>query len=268
MFRQGLQSALRGVEARFVAIPNRSMAVTGRHSKNVAGKKNKLDAARTKLYTRMGVKIMIAAKAGGTDPGSNVNLARALKEAHSVKLPKDNIERALRAASDASSQNMESGLYEVFGHGGVGLIVTTLTDNSNRAIKEVKSQARKSDVKMASSGSVLFQFVHKAMLTPQKEYSKDDVIEKAIDLNLEDVDFVPNFDDEETTLECIVTGADELGILQDLAHHLNIEGVTSLVYLPQERVKVSEEDREKNLQVIEDLEKLDDVDSIFHNMEL
>jgi transcriptional/translational regulatory protein YebC/TACO1 len=84
-----------------------------------------------------------------------------LKEAHSIKLPKDNIERALKKASDQSGENFSTGYYEVYGHGGVGIIVSTLTDNSNRANMAIKSFAKKSDVKMASSGSVMFNFDHK-----------------------------------------------------------------------------------------------------------
>lgn len=244
----------------------RGFAVTGRHSKNVAAKKNKLDAARNKLYTRLGVKITMAAKTGGSDPNANVELHRALKEAHSVKLPKDNIDRALKKAADHSVMAMEHGVYEVFGHGGVGLVVTTLSDNSNRAVKEVKSTARKSDVKIASSGSVLFQFDHKAMFSPTVKYDKDAVIEKALELNLEDIDFTPAADDTEHTHDCIVTSVEDQGLLQDLAHALHIDGVTSLVYLPKERIDVSAEDREKNFEVIEEFEKLDDVDQVFHNM--
>lgn len=246
----------------------REFAVTGRHSKNVAAKKNKLDAVRNKLYTRLGVKITLAAKAGGADPLANLELSRALKEAHSVKLPKENIDRALKKAAENSTAVMESGVYEVFGHGGIGLVVTTLSDNSNRAVKEVKSTARKSDVKIASSGSVIFQFEHKAMFSPTISYDKDTVIEKALELNLEDIDFVAASSDSEHTHDCIVTSVEDLGLLHDLAHGLNIDGVTSLVYLPKEKLDISPEDREKNLTVIEEFEKLDDVDSVFHNMNL
>lgn len=156
------------ISSSFKSVPNlaysakdliiRNMAITGRHSKNVAAKKNKLDAMKNKLFTRLGVKILLAAKAGGTDPNVNNELARALKEAQSIKLPKENIDRALKKATDTSADQYESGVYEVFGHGGVGVIVCTLTDNTNRVNKEIKSIARKAEVKIASGGSVLYQF--------------------------------------------------------------------------------------------------------------
>lgn len=84
-----------------------------------------------------------------------------MKEAHAVKLPKDNIERALKKATEHSGEAFTLGLYEVFGHGGVGLVVAALTDNPNRVNLAIKTYAKKHDIKMASSGSVLFQFDHK-----------------------------------------------------------------------------------------------------------
>ena len=135
----------------------RAFAVVGRKSKNVAAKKNKQDALRTKLFTRLGVKILLAAKRGGTDPTSNIDLSRALKEANSASLPKENIDRALKKATDAATglgniflsscvystlrsydmlfasfiiplkEEYTPGDYEVFGLGGVGIIVRTLT---------------------------------------------------------------------------------------------------------------------------------------------
>jgi transcriptional/translational regulatory protein YebC/TACO1 len=109
-----------------------------------------------------------AAKAGGPDPTKNTDLARALKEAHHAKLPKDNIERALKKATEQSGEHFSTGYYEVYGHGGVGLIVATLTDNSNRANLAIRTLAKKSDVKMASSGSVIFNFDHK--VTSKNQY--------------------------------------------------------------------------------------------------
>jgi transcriptional/translational regulatory protein YebC/TACO1 len=169
----------------------RNLAVTGRHSKNVAAKKNKLDAAKNKLYTRLGVKILMAAKAGGADTSKNIELARVLREAHSIKLPKENIDRALKKATETSNADYEAGAYEVYGHGGVGIVVSTLTDNSNRANMQIKSTARKAEVKIASGGSVLFQFDHKAIFIPQtSSYDKDLIIEKAIESDMDDVNFL------------------------------------------------------------------------------
>ena len=93
------------VHINHIALITRQFAVVGRKSKNVAAKKNKQDALRTKLFQRLGVKILLTAKKGGVDPDQNVELARALKEAHSVSLPKENIERALKKAADTGSSS-------------------------------------------------------------------------------------------------------------------------------------------------------------------
>jgi transcriptional/translational regulatory protein YebC/TACO1 len=113
----------------------------------------------------LGVKILMAAKKGGVEPDKNIELARALKEAYSVSLPKENIERALKKATEVTSdEEYRPGDYEVFGVGGVGIIVRTLTDNTNRAVGQIKAAARKHEVKMASAGSVLFLFDLKGII--------------------------------------------------------------------------------------------------------
>lgn len=116
------------------SIPKRAMAITGRASKNVANKKNRNDALKAKLYTRLGVKILMAARNGsGPDPTKNLELHRILKEAASVKLPKENIERALKKASEKNTDDFSRGLYEILGHGGAAILVQSLTDNPNRS---------------------------------------------------------------------------------------------------------------------------------------
>jgi transcriptional/translational regulatory protein YebC/TACO1 len=116
-----------------------------------------------------------------------------LKEAHDVKLPKENIERAINRAKDKASANFETGQYEIFGHGGVGLVVSTLTDNPNRAIFDIKGCLGKAGVKMASGGSILFQFEQKAVFSPQPggKFDKDMIFEKAIEKEIEDINFLP-----------------------------------------------------------------------------
>eukprot|EP01031_Cornospumella_fuschlensis_P031979 gene31979-38667_t len=262
----GLLSTAKPATSRFAyqstLLISRTLAVTGRHSKIVAGKKNRLDAQKNKLFTRLGVKILMAAKAGGTDPSNNPDLARVLKEAHSIKLPKENIDRALSKAKDSSSESFTAGVYEVFGFGGAGLVVCSLTDNPTRAVKEIKALVRKSDVKVASAGSVLFNFEQKAVFHAQQEYNKDELLDKALELDMSDVQFLPTADHP---FDMIVAKAEELGLLQDLTSQLT--GSTSLAYIPVETVSVSAADREKNNEVIEAFEDLHDVDAVYHNMQ-
>jgi YebC/PmpR family DNA-binding regulatory protein len=221
--------------------PARGLAVVGRKSKNVAKKKNKLDAERTKRFTRIGVKLLLAARKGGTDPEKNVELARALQEAQSIRLPKENIERALRKATEAgSADDYKPNDYEVFGFGGVGLVVRTLTDNTNRAVSEIKATARKQEVKMASSGSVLFNFALKGVIKlslsgaagPNSALvvgrcNEERMLEIALDAGVDDIDIFPpaahDTDDDDVEedstglpgLPVVVTSPEALGPFQD-----------------------------------------------------
>ncbi len=163
----------------------------------------------------------------------------------------------------------------------------------------IKSLAKKSDVKMASSGSVMFNFDHKvrlsflwllnclsvdltvfshfsnqAVFTPENDYDKDQVVETAIEVDIDDIDFIENYDthvDEEDgkkPLDLIVTNADQLSKLQEVMEKLSINGSSNLMYLPKERVTTSDTDYDKNAALVEGFENLDDVDTVFHNMEL
>lgn len=151
------------VAASPTSINKRNFAVTGRKSKNVADKKNKNDAKTSKLYSRLGIRILMAVRAGGSDPSTNIELARALKEANTAKLPKDNIERAISRGTGANNEdsNYKNGVYEIFGMGGVGILCTTLTNSITRANQTIKLATKNADCKMASTGSIVFRFLHK-----------------------------------------------------------------------------------------------------------
>lgn len=183
----------------------------------------------------------------------------------------------MKKATEQSDDGYTTGYYEVYGHGGVGLIVATLTDNSNRANMAIKSFARKSDVKMASSGSVMFNFDHKAVFTASSPFDKDAVMEQAIEKDIEDLDFHANeealamteADQAHQVQDYIVSNVDQLTILQEITESLSILGSSQLMYLPKERVKVvTDEDFHRNIQLIEGFEQLDDVDVVFHNMDM
>lgn len=164
-------------------------------------------------------------------------------------------------------ENFTSGVYEIFGFGGVGLVVASLTDNTNRTVNNIKALARKADVKIAGAGSVLFKFDHKAVFTPTAAYDKDAVLEQALSVDISDVQFVPpNTADAHAEPEMIVANANELGLLQDAVSQMDLPGSSSLAYLPTELVKVSDEDAQRNFDLIDSLEDLDDVDVVYHNM--
>lgn len=113
-------------------------------------------------------------------------------------------------------------------------------------------------------------WLFQAVFVPQQSFDKDAILEQALNVEISDVQFLPpnTIDADEKTHELIVANADELGLLQDLVLQSQLSGSTSLAYLPTELVKVSAEDLEKNMQLVEDFEELDDVDAVYHNMRL
>lgn len=127
--------------------------------KNIMYRKGAQDAKRAKQFARVTREIMVAAKSGLPTPEDNPRLRGAIQAARAVNMPKDNIERAIKRASESGeADNYEENRYEGFGPGGIGLIVDALTDNKNRTASEVRTAFTKHGGSMGSSGSVAFQF--------------------------------------------------------------------------------------------------------------
>ena len=132
------------------------------HSKwsTIKREKGAKDAKRGAVFTKLGNLIAIAARSGA-DPTMNSSLALAIEKAKQANMPNNNIQRAIDRVSDKNAAVMEELTYEGYGHGGVGIIVETATDNRNRTLPEVKSAITKNGGRMADAGSVMFQFTRK-----------------------------------------------------------------------------------------------------------
>ena len=130
------------------------------HSKwaNIKHRKARADAKKGKEFTRVTKEIITAVKVGGPDPEANPRLRLALQKAKVVNLPKDNIERNIKKASSADQSNYEEITYELYGHGGVGIIVEIMTDNKNRTSSDIRIATNKRGGSIASPGSVAFNF--------------------------------------------------------------------------------------------------------------
>ena len=151
---------------------------------------NKLKMAKTALaYAKkasyIGKKVVIAVKASGDDPTSNLALAAVLREANSMNVPKDVVERNIKKAMDPVTADYKELTYEAYGFGGVGLIINCLSDNNNRATADVNMIVNKAGCKAASTGSVAFNFVRKGRLTVKSEISEDELLELAIEAGCE-----------------------------------------------------------------------------------
>ena len=254
----------------------RSLAITGRASKNVAVKKNRQDAMRNKLFTRLGVRILMAARSGGgPNPDKNVDLARALKEAQAAKLPKENVERAIAKAGEKNTEDFSAGLYEIFGHGSAAIIVETLTDNPTRAVKTIKEVTRRSvGARFTTGGSVTFNFTQKAVLRAISPFEEDKVLEAAIAADVGECDFAADtstsdVEDSDAELpQTIVTDTLDKQTLQDAVVKAGIAiRSAELEWLPNSWVQVNSEELEKNSALIESLRELEDVDEVYHNVQ-
>src|SRR5579872_2906813 len=156
--------------------------------KNIMHKKGKQDAIRSKLFSKLAREITVAAKLGLPDPGMNARLRAAVLAARAENMPKDNIERAIKKAASADTENYDEMRYEGYGPGGVAVIVEALTDNRNRTAGEVRAIFTKNGGHLAETGAVSFMFSHVgAVEYDAKVASADAMLEAAIEAGAEDV---------------------------------------------------------------------------------
>lgn len=238
----------------------------GRRAAKIAARKGKSDAIKTKIYALYGKKLVMAVKAGGGDPEVNRALAVMIKEAKNQGVPNDNIQRAIQRGSNADVGDYKEAVYEAYGYGGAGLIINCLTDNTNRAKTEISNVIKKTEVKLASSGSVAFNFERRGRLDVDGVVDEDTILEAALEADVEDVESKVN--EEEKTTSVFVEPA-SVSNLRDVLAGKGMEiKATLLVYLPKLTVECSDEDFEENMNVIAALEELDDVDSVEHNVDM
>ncbi len=236
------------------------------HSKwsNIKNKKEKTDAQRGKIFTKIGKEIAIAVRAGGPDPASNNKLRDAIAKAKSNNVPNDNIERAIKKASGADAVNYEEITYEGYGPSGVAVIVTTATDNRNRTGGEVRHFFDKYGGNLGQSGCVSFMFDDKGVIVIEKEDSIDEdaLMEAALEAGAAD------FAGDEDVYE-IYTEPSDLSAVRDA---LADAGYTILSAemdkIPQNYITLTTEEDIKNMNLLlEHLDDNDDVQDVYHNWE-
>ncbi len=236
------------------------------HSKwsNIKNKKEKTDAQRGKIFTKIGKEIAIAVRAGGPDPASNNKLRDAIAKAKSNNVPNDNIDRAIKKASGADAVSYEEITYEGYGPSGVAVIVTTATDNRNRTGGEVRHFFDKYGGNLGQSGCVSFMFDDKGVIIIEKDDSidEDTLMEAALEAGA--ADFASNDDVYE-----IYTEVSDLSAVQEA---LTEAGYTILSAemdkIPQNYIELTTEEDIKNMKrLLEHLEDNDDVQNVYHNWE-
>lgn len=251
-----------------------STVYMGRASAVRAATKAKTDAAKAKNNCRYAKKIIIAVKAAGPDPESNRLLAQVISEAKVANVPKDIITRNIEKASSAGAMDIKESVFEFYGHGGIGLLVTVLTDNDNRASADVNLVAKKQSLKVAAMNSVKFKFEKKARLNIPALLSEDEVMELCLESGIDDYQLQTEVDGHVLSPE--TEGHTSLYVsLKDMAPMRNAllarkYGVEcKLVSVPIDGyVSLSDADFESNMQAIDAFDSLDDVDFVEHNIEM
>ena len=224
-------------------------------------RKMKRWSAMSKAFTRIGKDIVIAVKEGGPDPDSNSKLRAVIQNAKSVNMPKDNIERAIKRASDKSVGDYKEILFEGYGPSGIAILVETATDNNTRTVANIRSYFNKHNGNLGTSGSVAFMFDHTCNFKINKENIDIENLEfDLIDFGVEEVF-------EEDTSILIYGPFDSFGEIQKELESKKIEIISSgFDRIPNNLKEVSNEDRDENEKLLEKIENDDDVQNVLHNM--
>ena len=233
------------------------------HSKwhNIQAKKGKADAARGKIFTKLGRELIIAVKEGGPEPESNSKLKSVIAKCKAANMPNDTINNALKKAS-SSNENYEEITYEGYGPNGVAVIVEAATDNKNRTAADVRHVFDKAGGNLGTTGCVSYMFNKKGVIVIEKEstnMSEDDLMMLALDAGAEDFQ----------TLDEVYEITTDPSNFSEVREKLEAEGLEFLEadvqMVPTTTVKLDEKASEKMERLIVHLEDLDDVSYIYHN---
>jgi len=235
------------------------------HSKwaNIQHRKGRQDAVRAKLFSKLSKEITVAAKMGDPDPDKNPRLRLAVKEAKSVSMPKDNIERAINKSQGGDAESYDEIRYEGYGPGGVAVIVEAMTDNRNRTASNVRSTFSKNGGNLGETGSVAFMFDRMGRIVyPASVGDADSVMLAAIDAGAEDVES----GDEEHVIWCADT--DLNAVSTALEATLGEAESTKLVWKPQTTTELDLDGARSLMKLIDALEDDDDVQNVTANFEV
>lgn len=236
------------------------------HSKwaTIKRKKGLIDAERGKIFQKLAKEIYVAAKSGDPNPENNPSLRMIVDKAKAQNMPKDKIQSAIdKANKSQGGEDYESVRYEGYGPHGVAIMVDCLTDNRNRTASMVRSTFTKRGGNLGTDGSVSYMFERKGIIIVPNSYDENLVMELA--LNNDALDFITTEDSYEiyTTYEDFIK----------MNKALEEAGITNLImnevrYIPSNYIKLNDEQTEKIIALIDQLEDLDDVQDVYHNLEL
>jgi YebC/PmpR family DNA-binding regulatory protein len=237
------------------------------HSKwsNIKNKKEKTDAQRGKIFTKLGREIAVAVKEGGSDPESNSRLRDAIAKARAANMPNDNIQRSIkRASGELGSVTYDEVVYEGYGPNGVAVIVEALTDNRNRTASEIRHIFDRSGGSLGATGCVAWMFDRKGVIIVENNDDLDEeaLIMDALEAGAEDVE------DSDEIIE-IFTDPSSFSSVRDALEEGGYKFLSAGVEMvAQNTVKLSQEEAASVEAMIEKLEDNDDAQNVFHNLEI
>lgn len=236
------------------------------HSKwsKIKRKKGANDQKRGKEFSRVVKEISVAVKEGGSgDPDFNPRLRLAIQNAKGVNMPKENIERAIKKAAEAGGEGYEELTYEGYAPGGVAIFVECLTDNTKRTVADVRAAFNKREGNLATNGSVAFMFERKAVFEiPKNELDLDEFTLEVIDAGAENVE-------EDDGIFTVTAEIENFGTMSSKLEEMSIEATSSkLERIPNVTKELSIDESKLALRLIDALEDLDDVQAVFHNLNI
>jgi YebC/PmpR family DNA-binding regulatory protein len=236
------------------------------HSKWATTRRKKavIDSKRGKIFTKLIKEITIAVREGGGDANGNPRLRLAIDNAKAVNMPADNIERAIKKATGAlEGASFNELTYEGYGAAGIAVVVEVATDNKNRTVAEVRHIFSKGGGSMAETGSVLWMFDRKGVITmPKQNKTEDDIMEIILETGAEDLHTEDEYFEIQSSIESFEP------VRKALAEKdLKIENA-SLQWIAKNTISVKGEEAEKVIKLIEALEDNDDVQNVYSNADI
>lgn len=234
------------------------------HSKwaNTRYRKERVDAKKSKVFSRISKEIISSVKRSGSDTRINSELRFLIQKAKSVNFPRESIERNIKKASHVDQLDYETIWYEIYGFGGVGIVVQVMTDNKNHVLSELRLTISKKGGNMAAPGAVLFNFDKKGiiLITGLTQYNFDTIYFAGIESGAEEI--------EETRdgIELIVPW-DMLSQMQEKLEQFGGNMNAHRTVIPKMLIKCNPKDREANIELLMRLAEVPDVDVVHHNME-
>jgi YebC/PmpR family DNA-binding regulatory protein len=237
------------------------------HSKwaNIKHRKGAQDAKRGKVFTKIIKEISVAVKQAGDDPSSNPRLRAAIQNAKGVNMPKDNVQRAIKKASGDDENSYMEVTYEGYAPHGIAVFIECTTDNINRTVADVRAIFNKTDGELGKNGSLEFLFCKKGVFLIKREEIEMDLEEFEIEL----IDFGLEEFEVEDNICTIICDFEKFGIMQGKLADMSVDTDSAAIHrIPHESKTLPLDEGLKILNIIERFEDNDDVQQVFHNLNI